>query len=151
MTEKEIKISALKDGTVIDHIPPHCVFDVVDMLKVDEHPDTVSVSTNLESKQMGKKGIVKVAGKELTKKEVDEIALIAPEATINIIKNYEVVDKSDVAVPDELTNIMHCSNPNCITNKQKMGTAFNVISKDPLKVRCKYCERVMQTGQFKLR
>ncbi len=147
---RELKISAIKDGTVIDHIPANAIFDVVDILALKEHKGIVSVATNLQSKTLGKKGIVKVGGKELTKKEVDKISIIAPKATINIIKNYGVKQKLKVGIPAEFYNIIQCSNPNCITNSEKSKTLFRVIQKEPLKVVCHYCERVMEAYSIKL-
>ena len=97
---KELKISAIRHGTVIDHIPAKSTFDVVNILGLREHRGVISVAGNLKSKKLGRKGIVKVGGRELTKKEVDEISIVAPNASINIIENYNVKRKSKVEVPD---------------------------------------------------
>ena len=96
---------------------------------------------NVRSK-MGKKDIVKVENRELDKHEVDKIALIAPKATINIIRDYEVVKKHRVELPDEIVGIVKCSNPTCISNsREPVKSRFRVISKDPPRIRCYYCER----------
>ncbi|MBS3102795.1 aspartate carbamoyltransferase regulatory subunit [Candidatus Woesearchaeota archaeon] len=150
MTKKEQSVSAIKEGTVIDHIPSDSTFKVVEILNLEGHRNIISIGTNLESKRMGKKGIVKVGGKSLTKEEVDKIALVAPNATVNIIKDYDVRKKLHVAVPDELENIIKCSNPNCITNNEKTDTKFYVVKKEPLKVKCHYCERLMEKEDIKL-
>ena len=89
------------------------------------------------------KGIVKVAGKSLTHDEVNKIAIVAPDATVNIIKNFNVKEKIKVKTPDILENVIRCSNPVCITNSEQVNTKFYVVKKDPLKVKCHYCERVM--------
>jgi len=149
--KKELRVSAIREGTVIDHIPANKVFEVVDILKLREHDNIVSVATNLKSKKLGKKGIIKIGGRELTKKEVNEIAIIAPAATINIIRNYEVKNKSKVELPNRFENIIKCSNPKCITNNEEVKTLFYLITKKPLKVKCHYCERVIEGNEIKLK
>ena len=150
MAKKELSVSAIKEGTVIDHIPSKNTFKVAEILNLESHENIISIAANLSSKKMGKKGIVKVAGKSLTQEEADKIALIAPNATMNIIKDYEVKKKLKVAVPDKLENIIKCPNPNCITNNEKTGTKFYVVKKEPIKVKCHYCERVMEKDDIKL-
>jgi len=141
--KKELSISAIKDGTAIDHIPSNETFKVAKILDLKGIRSVISVAANLPSKQMGKKGIVKIGGKYLTQEEVNKIAIIAPHATVNIIENYEVKKKLKVSIPETINKIVKCSNPNCITNVEKAETKFYVLTKDPLKVRCHYCERDM--------
>ena len=97
-----------------------------------------------------KKGIIKIGGKNLTKEEVDKIALIAPDATVNIIKNYGVKQKIKVNLPGTINKIIKCSNPNCVTNNEKVTTKFYVLNKAPLKLRCHYCERNMDKEDITL-
>ena len=139
----EMKISAIDEGTVIDHIPTDATFKVVEILKLQKHTGVVSIATNLQSKSIGKKGIVKVGGKSLTQDEVNKIAIVAPDATVNIIKKYDVREKIKVKTPDVIDNVVKCSNPVCITNNEKIATKFYVAKKDPLKIKCHYCERSM--------
>jgi len=149
--KKELNVSAIKEGSVIDHIPSNATLKVVDILDLKGIRGIISVATNLVSKSMGKKGIIKISGKDLTKEEVDKIALIAPNATVNIIKNYDVMQKLKVAIPTTINKIIKCSNPNCITNNEKnILTKFYVLNKDPLKVRCHYCERNMEKEDISL-
>ena len=149
--KKELSISAIKDGSVIDHIPSNTTLKVVDILNLKGLRGIISIATNLTSKAMGKKGIIKISGKDLTKEEVDKIALIAPNATVNIIKNYNVKEKIKVAIPPTINKIIRCSNPNCVTNNEKnIMTKFYVLNKDPLKVRCHYCERNMYKEDISL-
>jgi aspartate carbamoyltransferase regulatory subunit len=142
--KKELSISAIKDGSVIDHVPSNAALKVVDILNLKGIRGVISVATNLSSKEMGKKGIIKISGKYLTEEEIDKIALIAPHATVNIIKGYDVKKKVKVVIPSTIKKIIKCSNPNCITNNEKITTKFYVLNKDPLKVRCHYCERNME-------
>ncbi|MCH8067474.1 MAG: aspartate carbamoyltransferase regulatory subunit [Nanoarchaeota archaeon] len=149
--KKELSISAIKDGTVVDHIPNNAALKLVDILDLKGVRGMISIATNLTSKTMGKKGIIKISGKDLTKEEVDKIALIAPHATVNIIKNYDVKQKIKVTIPQVINKIIKCSNPNCITNNEKnVITKFYVLNKDPLKVRCHYCERNMEKEDISL-
>jgi len=148
--KRELTVPAIKEGTVIDHIPSRVTFKVMRILDLKEFNHVVSVVINLKSKAMGKKGIIKVSNRFLTKDEVNKIAILAPHATVNIIKNYEVKEKINVNVPDELDNIIKCSNPNCVTNNEKVKTFFNVVNKSPLQVICHHCERVMETDDIKL-
>ena len=148
--KKEVSVSAIKDGTVIDHIPSNATLKVVDILDLKGIRSIISVATNLNSKKMGKKGIIKIGGKDLTKEEVDKIALIAPDATVNIIKNYNVKEKIKVTIPSTINKIIKCSNPNCVTNNEKVATKFSVLNKDPLKVKCHYCERDMDKEDISL-
>lgn len=143
MTGKTLKISAIKDGTVIDHISTSNTFKVAEILNLRVSEDVVTVGMNLESKRLGKKGLIKIGGRFLTKQEVDKIALFAPEASINIIKDFEVTKKFNVEVPDVIHDIIKCANTNCITNVERARTKFHVLSKNPLKIRCHYCERVV--------
>ena len=148
--KKELNVSAIKDGTVIDHIPSNTTFKVVDILDLKGIRGIISVATNLNSKAMGKKGIIKISGKDLTKEEVDKISLIAPNATVNIVKNYNVKQKIKVTIPSTFNKIIKCSNPNCIINNEKVTTKFYVLDKDPLKVKCHYCERDMDREDISL-
>ena len=148
--KKELTISAIKDGTVIDHIPSDAAFKVAKILDLDGVTGIISVATNLSSKTMGKKGIIKVSDKSLTKDEADKIALIAPNATVNIIKGYDVKQKIKVEIPKIINRIIKCSNPNCITNNEKIPTKFYVLRKEPLRVKCHYCERNMEKEDITL-
>ncbi|MCX6818051.1 MAG: aspartate carbamoyltransferase regulatory subunit [Candidatus Aenigmarchaeota archaeon] len=150
MTGKTLKISAIMDGTVIDHISAANTFRVAEILNIKGSANVVTVGMNLESKSLGKKGLIKIGGRFLTKQEVDTIALFAPEASINIIKNFEVTKKFRVEVPDTINGIIKCANPNCITNAERTKTNFHVLDKNPLKIKCHYCERVIGKENIEL-
>ena len=139
---KPMKIPRIKDGTVIDHIPAGNALKVLKILGIPEKTSSiVSVAMNVKSR-IGRKDIVKVESRELAREEVDKIALIAPKATINIIRDYEVVEKHQVELPDELVGIVRCSNPTCISNtREPIKSRFKVISRDPPRILCYYCER----------
>jgi len=139
---KELKIQPIKDGTVIDHITAGQAVKVLHILRIPESSSSVvSVAMNVKSR-IGKKDIVKVENRELDRNEVDKIALIAPKATINIIRDYDVVKKHRVQLPDEIVGIVQCSNPTCISNsREPVKSRFHVVDKDPPRIKCYYCER----------
>lgn len=139
---RELKVTAIENGTVIDHIPPKSVFQVIRILGLENYDDMVLYGSHLESKKYGRKGIIKVSNKFFKSQEINKIALVAPTATLIVIKNYQVVEKKQVEIPDEVVKIVKCVNPNCITNHEKVETKFTVISKNELKLLCHYCEKI---------
>jgi len=141
-TRKEFIVSAIENGTVIDHIPSKNVFQVIKILNLEESDDMVLFGTNLESKKYGKKGIVKVKNKFFKNSEINKIALVAPKATLIVIKDYQITSKQVVELPDDVQGIVKCFNPNCITNHEKVKTKFNLIDKEEVKLRCHYCEKI---------
>jgi len=138
---KELSVSAIKEGTVIDHIPARHTFKVADILKLQDLENSVVIATNLKSTKLGMKGIIKTSGLFLDKKLLQKISLIAPKATVSKIKNYKAIEKTKLERPKLLNNIIKCVNPNCITNNEPMDTKFVVEKEKPLLVRCRYCER----------
>ena len=143
MTEMELKVRPIKNGTVIDHIAGGQALNVLKILGISGTTEaTVSVVMNVESKKEGKKDIVKVEDRELKEEEVNRIALIAPHATINIIRDYMVVDKRHVDLPDEIVGVVRCQNPSCISNtKEPIESRMRVKAKNPVLLRCLYCEQ----------
>ena len=147
---KKLEVSAIEEGTVIDQIASKSTFKVANILNIQGIDQVVLVGVNLSSKKLGKKGIIKIGGKILTQEEVNKIALIAPDATVNIIEDSELVRKFKVALPDAIEGIVKCFNPNCVSNHQKIQSNFHVINKNPIKIRCHYCERLMGTDDIEL-
>jgi aspartate carbamoyltransferase regulatory subunit len=143
MTEVELKVRPIKNGTVIDHIAGGQALNVLKILGISGTTEaTVSVVMNVESKKEGKKDIVKVEDRELKEEEVNRIALIAPHATINIIRDYMVADKRHVDLPDEIVGVVRCQNPSCISNtKEPIESRMLVKAKNPVLLRCLYCEQ----------
>jgi len=139
---KELVVSAIENGTVIDHIPAKSVFRVVKMLNLEETGTQVTIGFNLDSQKYGKKGIIKVSNVFFEKQDINKIALIAPSATLIIIKDYKVIEKRHVEIPDVIKRFVKCVNPNCITNQEHVNTRFSVIDKEDLKLQCHYCEKI---------
>jgi len=148
---KALQVSAIKDGTVIDHIPAERLFDVINILGLFNIQEMITFGTNMDSKLLGKKGIIKVANRFFKDDEIDKIALVAPHAKLNIIKNYEVVEKRVVEIPDEIVSIVKCFNPKCITNNETIKTKFMVISHNPIELKCQYCEKITHENQVVIR
>jgi len=138
----ELKVSAIKEGTVIDHIPAEKLFNVINILRLDKIDTLITFGTNFESKSQGKKAIIKIANKFFEGDEINKIALVSPDANLNIIKNYKVVEKKKVIVPDIIEGIVKCVNPKCITNNETVRTRFSVIDKKSIKLKCHYCEKI---------
>ena len=148
MSERpEYKVTALRQGTVIDHLPPGTALQALKVLG-DQGGSTVTIGMNLTSGKMEKKDLIKIENKELTEREFEKIALLAPHSTVSIIRDYKVVDKSDVGIPEEFVDVLRCPNPACITNEEPVKGAFLVLSNDPVVVRCEYCERSIDAADF---
>jgi len=138
---KELKVKKIRNGTVIDHIPHGKSLIVLKILGITgEEDNIIALAMNVDSKKLGRKDMVKIENRELTEEEVNLIALIAPTATINIIRDYKVVKKYRVQLPKKILNILKCPNVTCITNSgEPIQPSFDVVSLTPLKLRCSYC------------
>ena len=141
----ELKVSAIRNGTVIDHIPAENAFQVVKILKLDESKRQIYFGTNLDSQKYGKKGIIKISDKFFEAEEISKIALVAPSATLIEIRDYEVIKKEKVHLPETVDTIVKCFNPKCVTNIQHIPTKFTVTRdhKGTMKLACHYCEKTM--------
>jgi aspartate carbamoyltransferase regulatory subunit len=141
-TSRVLLVSPIKDGTVIDHITGGEAINVLRILGITgTTEECLSIATNVQSREMGRKDIVKIENRELKTAEVDRIALIAPSATINIIRNYEVVEKKGVEIPSLLIGVVRCTNPGCISNtSEPIKSKFDVTEKG---LHCLYCDNVI--------
>jgi len=146
LSETTLRVSKIKDGTVIDHITAGHALDMLKILRItDQVNGVVTVGMNVPSKTLGLKDMVKIEGRELKSEEVDKIALLAPHASINIIRNYKVVDKQLVRLPNIIREAVKCANPACISNsKEPVKSTFYVDNKEPLRLRCHYCGYIME-------
>ena len=142
-TDKKFKVSAIKDGTVIDRIPPQSLFKVIEILGLGHTDHQITFGTNLDSRHLGKKAIIKIADSFFEDQDIDRISLIAPEAKLNIIRNYEVVEKRQVSIPQSIRGIARCFNPKCVTNHQQIETRFSTKKeKGGISLICHYCEKI---------
>ena len=147
-TRKELIVSALENGTVIDHIPSKNVFQVIKILNLDTFDNQILFGINLDSRRYGKKGIIKVKNKFFEKEEINKIAIVAPSATLIVIKDFEIIEKKAVEVPEIVDKFIKCINPNCVTNHERIPTKFSVIDKDAMKLQCHYCEKTTSKENF---
>ncbi len=145
--KEELRVRSIKNGSVIDHITAGNALNVLKILDITGTTKAiVSVAMNVSSKRLpfGRKDIVKIEDRELVPAEVDKIALIAPQATINIIRDYEVVQKNSVVLPNVITHVVRCPNLNCISNSNEpVYSKFRVL--DSFVLRCSYCETIIDS------
>ena len=146
MTRKELVVSALENGTVLDHIPAENVYKALDILNLKGVESQITIGINLASKLYGRKGIIKIADIFFEEAELDKLALIAPKATVNVIRNFKVVEKRTLKMPKEILGIAKCMNPKCVTNHQPIKTRFTTLEKnDRILLQCHFCEKTSDT------
>src|SRR5690554_26724 len=148
---KELQVAALENGTAIDHIPTAAVFKVVSLLQLQQLNNRITIGNNLKSNKMENQGIIKVSDKFFREDELNRIALVAPNVNLNIIRDFEVVEKKKVVLPDEIVEIMKCNNPKCVTNNEPMKTRFHVIDKEKVELQCHYCELKIKKEEVELK
>ena len=143
MTRKELVVSALENGTVLDHIPADNVYKALDILNLKGVESQITIGINLASKIYGRKGIIKIADKFFEDEELNKLALIAPKATVNIIRDFKVVEKKKLVMPEEIHGVAKCRNPKCVTNHQPVKTWFKTIDNgNEISLLCHYCEKI---------
>ncbi len=150
MNKKERLVAAIKNGTVIDHIPSDKTFQVVNLLGLSHMTTPVTIGFNYLSNKVGQKGIIKVSDKYFTDDEISRLSVVAPNVVLSIIRDYEVVEKKTVVTPDELHGIVKCNNPVCITNNEPMTTIFSVVDKARGVLRCHYCDKEQDIEKVEL-
>ena len=137
----ERQVAAIKNGTVIDPIPAEKTYQVVNLLQLETLDTPVTIGYNYPSNKIGRKGIIKVSDKFFTDEEISRLSVVAQNVVLNIIHDYEVVEKKTVKTPDELRGIVKCNNPKCITNNEPMNTVFHVVNKEKGILKCHYCDK----------
>ncbi len=137
----ERQVAAIKNGTVIDHIPAEKTYQVVNLLQLETLETPVTIGYNYPSNKIGRKGIIKVSDKFFTDEEISRLSVVAQNVVLNIIHDYEVVEKKTGKTPDELRGIVKCNNPKCITNNEPMNTVFHVVNKEKGILKCHYCDK----------
>ena len=147
MSKNEMLVAAIENGTVIDHIPTEKTYQVAQLLSLSTLQTPVTIGYNLRSNKLGKKGIIKVEDKFFTDEEISRLSVVAPNIVLNIIHNYEVVEKKTVVTPSEIRGIVRCNNPKCITNNEPMATLFHVENGI---LTCHYCEKEQDISRAQL-
>ena len=151
MEQSELMVRRIKEGTVIDHIDEGKGLQVLDALRIDgKDGSLITVALNVPSGKSKKKDIIKVENKFLKDDDTNKIAIISPKATINIIKNYKLIEKRRVALPNEIDKIFRCTNPDCITNStEHIESIMDVIDKEGMVLKCRYCARILDVSKIK--
>lgn len=149
-SKKELAVAALENGTVIDHIPAGALFKAVRVLGLENSPNSITIGCNLPSVRLGRKGIIKIADIFPDTDTLNRLAIIAPTAVVNTIRNFEVADKKPVQVPERICGIVRCPNPKCITNNEPMATRFEVSRDGEMTLRCHYCCRTFAAGDAEI-
>jgi len=151
MEEANLLVRRIKDGTVIDHIDGGKGLQVLEALDIDgKRGDVITIALNVPSGKLKKKDIIKVENKFLEEDDTSKLAVISPSSTVNIIKNYKLVEKRRVSLPNEIDRIFRCSNPDCIKNsKEDIESVMDVIDKDNLVLKCRYCSRILDVNKLK--
>jgi len=151
MENNQLKVTAIKNGTVLDHIPAENLFKVLAILNIKEIDNPITIGSNLESKTFGKKGIIKISDKFFEEEELNKIALVAPQTTVNIINDYKVVDKKVITIPEEVIGIAQCANPKCVTNHQPIKTRFRTIMRNGNpQLLCHFCEKTTDLKNLRI-
>ena len=151
MTREKLMVAAIENGIVIDHIPSSKLFEVVNLLHLEQiESSSIMMGYNLKSKKHVNKSIIKVADKYFTDAELNQLSVIAPNVSLCIIRNYEVVEKKKVSLPQEIKGIVQCANPKCITNNEPMETYFTTVDAQKGILRCHYCEKELNVEKVKL-
>ena len=150
MKKEELQVAALQNGTVIDHIPTDKLFTIVNLLGLQNSDSKITIGNNFNSKKLSKKGIIKVADRFFSDEEISRLSIVAPNVQLNIIRDYEVVEKKPVIMPDVVKGIVKCSNPKCNTNNEPMTTIFHVLCKESGVLKCHYCEKEQNKESVKL-
>ncbi|MCF0207746.1 MAG: aspartate carbamoyltransferase regulatory subunit [Bacteroidales bacterium] len=141
--KEELIVKAIENGTVIDHIQADKLYKILSIIKIEEIDTPVFFGCNLPSKKYGKKAIIKIADKFPNDDDANKIALIDPNAVINIIRDFKVVEKRQVSLPEKVEGIVKCFNPKCITNHDKVVQKFSLVRKDgKIGLKCHYCEKI---------
>ena len=152
MEQSDLIVRRIKDGTVIDHINEGKGLNVLEALEIDgSRGNVITIALNMPSGKLKKKDMIKVEGRFLEDDDTNKLAVIAPSSTVNIIKNYKLVEKRRVSLPNQIEQIFRCSNPDCITNSQEhIESTMEVMDKENLVLKCRYCGRILDVNDLKI-
>ena len=151
MEQSDLIVRRIKDGTVIDHINEGNGLQVLQALDIDgRRGNVITIALNMPSGKLKKKDMIKVEGRFLEDDDTNKLAVIAPSSTVNIIKDYKLVEKRRVSLPNEIDRIFRCSNPDCVTNSnERIESIMDVMDKKTLILKCRYCSRLLDVSKLK--
>jgi aspartate carbamoyltransferase regulatory subunit len=140
--EHQLQVEAIKNGSVIDHIPANLGIKILKLFNLEDSNQRVTVGLNLPSSELGHKDLIKIENVFLNEDQANQLALYAPHATVNQIENYEVSKKLKLTLPQKVTAVFACPNSNCITHNEPVNSSFAVVARNELvQLKCKYCEK----------
>ena len=141
--ETQLQVEAIKNGTVIDHIPAQIGIKVLKLFSMHKSQQRVTVGLNLPSSALRHKDLLKIENVFISEEQASKLALYAPHATVNQIEDYQVVKKLPLELPEQVNNVFECPNTNCITHGEPVESSFKVFEKkEDIRLKCKYCEKV---------
>lgn len=140
--DNKLQVEAIKRGTVIDHIPAHIGFKLLTLFKLTETDQRITIGLNLPSGELGRKDLIKIENTFLTEQQANQLAVYAPQATVNQIDNYEVVKKLTLSLPEHIDDVLVCPNSNCISRNEPVNSSFAVKRQHQhIYLKCRYCEK----------
>ena len=150
MEQSDLIVRRIRDGTVIDHINEGKGLNVLEALDIDgRRGNVITIALNMPSGKLKKKDMIKVEGRFLEDDDTNKLAVIAPSSTVNIIKDYKLVEKRHLSLPNQIERIFRCSNPDCISNSSEhMDSIMDVIDKENLVLKCRYCSRILDVNKI---
>ena len=149
MTSKKLQVEAIQDGSVIDHIPIQQAVKILNFFKLTQTNEKITIGLNLPTHSGAGKDLIKVENTFISDEQANQLALFAPNATINQIKDFKVVNKFQVQLPDSFIGVLSCPNSNCITHNEPVSTRFYVKKKNNLALKCHYCEKTFNSSFFR--
>lgn len=149
--EGELRVPAIQNGSVIDHIPVEEMQKVIALLGLFDAPNPITIGLNFKSRKLGRKGLIKVEDKFFTPEDVNTLALICPDVVINVIRDYRVTEKITVHPPRRIDGLVKCTNPKCITNNEPMESSFTLLDEKPVVLQCNYCTRKVHGDEIVFR
>ncbi|QMV13222.1 aspartate carbamoyltransferase regulatory subunit [Vibrio spartinae] len=141
--DSQLQVEAIKNGTVIDHIPAQIGIKVLKLFDMHQSSQKVTIGLNLPSSALGIKDLLKIENVFINESQANKLALYAPHATVNQIENYKVVKKLALKLPQRINNVFACPNTNCISHDEPVESSFSIVEKKhDIRLKCKYCEKV---------
>lgn len=147
---KTQSLSYIKFGSVIDHIPDGQALKLLHLLGLEAYSRQISIGLHMYSPSLGRKDMIKIEGKQLSPEEANKVAILAPEATISLIADYDIQRKFPVSLPDMIERVLACPNPQCITNSEPCSTKFTVRQlRSKVLMHCHHCRRLFAQDEIK--
>ncbi|RJG50413.1 aspartate carbamoyltransferase regulatory subunit [Motilimonas pumila] len=146
--EKKLEVKAIQNGSVIDHIAAGQGVKILKFFHLTDTQQKITIGLNLPTSSNTTKDLIKVENTQISDTQANQLALFAPNATINLIEDYNVVKKFDVQLPESIQGVLGCPNSNCISHNEPVSSRFYVKNINKIKLKCHYCEKSFTTDFF---